>query len=123
MTSWETTGGSGAPRSDRGVVVEKAAIDPGLPIFSVSTLVVRAMCVLAASRLATWRQQYGSWPSHHHQSGRIIDAPAWVRTAGLQWFHRLLQEPRRLWKRYRINNRKFVLRIALQLTGITHYSL
>lgn len=54
-------------------------------------------------------------------SGRINDAPAWVRTADPQWFPRLLQELRRLWKRYRINNRKFVWRIAPQLTGITHY--
>jgi N-acetylglucosaminyldiphosphoundecaprenol N-acetyl-beta-D-mannosaminyltransferase len=28
-------------------------------------------------------------------------APAWVRNAGLEWFYRLLQEPRRLWWRYR----------------------
>ncbi|MCU0565063.1 MAG: WecB/TagA/CpsF family glycosyltransferase [Oculatellaceae cyanobacterium Prado106] len=28
-------------------------------------------------------------------------APAWVRKAGLEWFYRLIQEPRRLWKRYR----------------------
>jgi N-acetylglucosaminyldiphosphoundecaprenol N-acetyl-beta-D-mannosaminyltransferase len=27
-------------------------------------------------------------------------APIWVRKAGLEWFYRLIQEPRRLWKRY-----------------------
>ncbi|MGB7440898.1 MAG: WecB/TagA/CpsF family glycosyltransferase [Coleofasciculaceae cyanobacterium] len=27
-------------------------------------------------------------------------APRWVRDKGLEWFYRLLQEPRRLWKRY-----------------------
>ena len=27
-------------------------------------------------------------------------APAWVRKNGLEWLYRLLQEPRRLWKRY-----------------------
>ncbi len=27
-------------------------------------------------------------------------APAWMRSAGLEWLHRLMQEPRRLWPRY-----------------------
>src|ERR1700677_1517043 len=27
-------------------------------------------------------------------------APAWMQQAGLEWFHRLTQNPRRLWKRY-----------------------
>ncbi len=56
-------------------------------------------------------------------TGRVKDAPTWMKAAGLQWFHRLLQEPRRLWKRYLVNNPKFIVRIALQLSGITRYSL
>lgn len=31
--------------------------------------------------------------------GRKREAPAWVKKAGLQWLHRLLAEPRRLWRR------------------------
>lgn len=27
-------------------------------------------------------------------------APAWIRKSGFEWFYRLIQEPRRLWKRY-----------------------
>jgi N-acetylglucosaminyldiphosphoundecaprenol N-acetyl-beta-D-mannosaminyltransferase len=27
-------------------------------------------------------------------------APRWVRKSGFEWFYRLIQEPRRLWKRY-----------------------
>jgi len=48
-------------------------------------------------------------------TGRTEDAPQWVKRAGLQWLHRLVQEPGRLWKRYLINNPKFVFKIALQL--------
>ncbi len=33
-------------------------------------------------------------------SGRRRDAPAWMKRSGLQWLHRLLQEPRRLGPRY-----------------------
>ena len=52
-------------------------------------------------------------------TGAKKDAPHWVKRAGLQWFHRFLQEPGRLWKRYLINNPKFVFHITLQLLGIS----
>jgi len=47
-------------------------------------------------------------------TGNIADAPAWMKVAGLQWLHRLFQEPRRLWKRYLINNPKFLWKIGMQ---------
>jgi N-acetylglucosaminyldiphosphoundecaprenol N-acetyl-beta-D-mannosaminyltransferase len=56
-------------------------------------------------------------------TGRMIDAPDWVKAIGMQWFHRMLQEPRRLAKRYLINNPIFVMRIMMQFTGIRRYSL
>jgi len=30
-------------------------------------------------------------------------APLWMQKAGFEWFHRLTQNPRRLWKRYLLN--------------------
>ena len=56
-------------------------------------------------------------------TGRINDAPAWMKSAGLQWLHRLAQEPRRLWKRYLINNPLFVVYMILQLAGRRGYNL
>jgi N-acetylglucosaminyldiphosphoundecaprenol N-acetyl-beta-D-mannosaminyltransferase len=56
-------------------------------------------------------------------TGHMKDAPAWVKAAGLQWLHRLLQEPRRLWKRYLINNPAFLLNIALQFGRIKRYPI
>jgi len=50
-------------------------------------------------------------------TGRIDDSPQWVKHAGLQWLHRLLQEPFRLWKRYLFNNPRFLFLVALQLLG------
>jgi len=55
-------------------------------------------------------------------TGRLRDAPDWVKNLGLQWIHRLIQEPTRLWKRYLKNNPKFVWMTALQLMGTKHYS-
>jgi N-acetylglucosaminyldiphosphoundecaprenol N-acetyl-beta-D-mannosaminyltransferase len=47
-------------------------------------------------------------------TGQMRDAPRWMKRSGLQWFHRLCQEPRRLGKRYLVNNPKFMFQIALQ---------
>jgi N-acetylglucosaminyldiphosphoundecaprenol N-acetyl-beta-D-mannosaminyltransferase len=47
-------------------------------------------------------------------TGRISDSPRWVKRAGLQWAHRLVQEPTRLWRRYLLRNPSFIVRVALQ---------
>ncbi len=43
-------------------------------------------------------------------SGSIPRAPRWVRTIGMEWGFRLLQEPDRLWRRYILGNPLFLLR-------------
>lgn len=39
---------------------------------------------------------------------RVRQAPRWVMRAGLEWLFRLVQEPRRLWRRYLVYNTRFV---------------
>jgi N-acetylglucosaminyldiphosphoundecaprenol N-acetyl-beta-D-mannosaminyltransferase len=56
-------------------------------------------------------------------TGRIADSTAWVKKCGLQWLHRLIQEPSRLWKRYLLNNPRFVIEAGLQLAGVRRYEL
>ncbi len=41
-------------------------------------------------------------------SGKITRAPRWMRKTGLEWAHRLLQEPRRMFKRYLVGNSRFI---------------
>jgi N-acetylglucosaminyldiphosphoundecaprenol N-acetyl-beta-D-mannosaminyltransferase len=41
-------------------------------------------------------------------AGKSKRAPLWMQKSGLEWFHRLSQEPRRLWKRYLIGNSYFI---------------
>lgn len=36
-------------------------------------------------------------------TGKTKRAPAWMQKSGLEWIHRLLSEPRRLWKRYAVD--------------------
>ncbi len=40
-------------------------------------------------------------------AGRIPRAPEWMRRAGLEWLFRLGQEPRRLWRRYLLEDPPF----------------
>jgi N-acetylglucosaminyldiphosphoundecaprenol N-acetyl-beta-D-mannosaminyltransferase len=56
-----------------------------------------------------------------YHSGRIRDCSPWIKRAGLQWLHRLLQDPQRLWRRYLSNNLTFVWKITLQLLKRRHY--
>jgi N-acetylglucosaminyldiphosphoundecaprenol N-acetyl-beta-D-mannosaminyltransferase len=58
-----------------------------------------------------------------YHTGAIQDSPAWVKQAGMQWLHRLLQEPSRLWRRYLVNVPLFLLHVGLQLAGLRRYSL
>jgi N-acetylglucosaminyldiphosphoundecaprenol N-acetyl-beta-D-mannosaminyltransferase len=44
--------------------------------------------------------------------GRIPRAPMWLREIGGEWIYRLIQEPRRMWRRYLIGNFTFLYRIA-----------
>lgn len=56
-------------------------------------------------------------------SGRTKQAPRWMQSGGLEWLFRLLQEPRRLFKRYAVNNPAFVWYVLQQKVGLRHYSL
>lgn len=63
---------------------------------------------------------FGVGAAFDFNSGRIRNCPPWVKRAGLHWLHRLMQEPRRLWRR-NLANMPFLWHIALQLSGIRDY--
>ncbi len=48
-------------------------------------------------------------------TGRVKQAPRWMQRSGLEWLFRLSQEPRRLGRRYLINNPRFIVKAAAQL--------
>lgn len=55
-----------------------------------------------------------------YHSGRIQDCSRWIKRAGLQWLHRLTQDPSHLWRRYLRNNPAFLWHIAWQISGLRH---
>jgi N-acetylglucosaminyldiphosphoundecaprenol N-acetyl-beta-D-mannosaminyltransferase len=68
------------------------------------------------------RLMFGVGAAFDFHTGRIQDCSAWIKRAGLQWFHRLIQDPRRLWWRYLRTNPAFIWHIALQLLGLHTYT-
>lgn len=48
-------------------------------------------------------------------SGRVRQAPIWVRNIGFEWLFRLSQDPKRLWRRYTITNLLFLFKIINQM--------
>jgi N-acetylglucosaminyldiphosphoundecaprenol N-acetyl-beta-D-mannosaminyltransferase len=41
-------------------------------------------------------------------SGLVKRAPQWMQKFGLEWLYRLIQEPKRMWRRYLVGNTKFI---------------
>ena len=48
-------------------------------------------------------------------AGFIKRAPRWVQLAGMEWFWRLMMEPRKLWKRYLTLNSEFSWLASLEV--------
>jgi N-acetylglucosaminyldiphosphoundecaprenol N-acetyl-beta-D-mannosaminyltransferase len=75
------------------------------------------------ARKTTAKLMIGVGAAFDFHTGATRDAPDWIKKAGLQWLHRLYQEPTRLWRRYLFNNSAFIAHIALQLLGMRKYPL
>jgi N-acetylglucosaminyldiphosphoundecaprenol N-acetyl-beta-D-mannosaminyltransferase len=53
-----------------------------------------------------------------YYAGFLREPPPVVQRAGLQWLYRLMEEPRRLWKRYLIFNPTYLGLLGLQALGL-----
>lgn len=49
-------------------------------------------------------------------AGRVTRAPRWMQRAGLEWFYRFLQEPRRMFRRYFVDDMGFFVLLARAVT-------
>jgi N-acetylglucosaminyldiphosphoundecaprenol N-acetyl-beta-D-mannosaminyltransferase len=55
--------------------------------------------------------------SFDHLAGFVRRAPRWMQQSGLEWLHRFLLEPHRLWRRYLIGNTRFIWLVVKQAVG------
>jgi N-acetylglucosaminyldiphosphoundecaprenol N-acetyl-beta-D-mannosaminyltransferase len=86
---------------------------------------------LSTPKQETWMHQHrsklgvpvmvGVGAAFDFLSCRKKQAPSWMRENGLEWLFRLLQEPRRLWKRYLVSGPEFVFLAALDLLGLRRF--
>ena len=69
--------------------------------------------------LGRWRSSlnvpicHGVGGSFDVLAGVTKRAPLWMQKSGLEWLYRLIQEPRRMWKRYLVTNTIF-MKLSLQ---------
>lgn len=55
-------------------------------------------------------------------TGRLSQAPRWMRENGLEWLFRLWTEPRRLWRRYLVNGPRFIWNVGLELINVRKFN-
>lgn len=48
-------------------------------------------------------------------AGVVPEAPQWMQNMSLEWLYRLIQEPKRLFKRYAVTNTKFIYYLLTKL--------
>ena len=49
-----------------------------------------------------------------YMAGNIQRAPQWMQNCNLEWLYRLLQDPKRLFKRYLVTNTKFIWNVCIR---------
>lgn len=60
---------------------------------------------------------FGIGAGFDYLAGNTSHAPAWMKKSSLEWVYRLIQEPRRLWKRYFTTIPPFMFYASLELMG------
>jgi len=56
--------------------------------------------------------------SHEMYLGLVKRAPSWMQSFGLEWFYRFVKEPKRLFRRYFINDTRFVWLLVRELARL-----
>ena len=64
---------------------------------------------------------FGVGAAFDFHAGLVPQAPRWIQRAGLEWFYRVVKEPKRLWKRYLTIVPAFLFRAFAQTVGLKRY--
>ncbi len=56
-----------------------------------------------------------------YNTGKLVRAPAWMQKTSLEWLFRLIQEPRRLWRRYARIIPLFLYYLACERLGLRDF--
>jgi N-acetylglucosaminyldiphosphoundecaprenol N-acetyl-beta-D-mannosaminyltransferase len=61
---------------------------------------------------------FGIGAGFDYLAGNTKHAPLWMKNNSLEWLYRLIQEPKRLWKRYLTTIPQFIFLASFELIGI-----
>jgi N-acetylglucosaminyldiphosphoundecaprenol N-acetyl-beta-D-mannosaminyltransferase len=111
-----------APDENEAVIEEINRIDPDVVWVGMGTRFQERWMAENRDRLKA-RVLVGVGAAFDMHSNKVHQAPAWMQGAGLEWLFRLVQEPRRLWRRYLVGNPLFVLKVAGQRLGLRTYAM
>lgn len=111
-----------SPAEEDQLIASVARVQADILWIGLSTPKQERFMARMVDRLDT-RLMIGVGAAFDIHAGLRRDAPAWMKNCGLQWLHRLLQEPHRLWRRYLANNPRFLWQIALQFAGLRRFRL
>jgi N-acetylglucosaminyldiphosphoundecaprenol N-acetyl-beta-D-mannosaminyltransferase len=98
------------PKTVAGLAREAAALRPDI-VFVGLPLAKHLVTSQALRRELPHAWVIGVGVSFSFVSGHIERAPGWLQRLGLEWVHRLAQEPRRLFRRYLVEGIPFALRL------------
>jgi N-acetylglucosaminyldiphosphoundecaprenol N-acetyl-beta-D-mannosaminyltransferase len=101
---------------DRAVVAQINALNPDIVWVGISTPKQEYWMAEHIGRLSA-PVLIGVGAAFDFHAGLKRQAPHWMQRSGLEWLFRLLMEPRRLWRRYLINNPHFLWLVLLQALG------
>lgn len=102
-----------APEEEAGVVQAIADADPDILLVALGT--PHKELFLAAHQQALGIPFcMGIGGSLDVVAGRVRRAPRPMQRLGMEWLFRLVQEPRRLWRRYILSNSNFVWMVAME---------
>jgi N-acetylglucosaminyldiphosphoundecaprenol N-acetyl-beta-D-mannosaminyltransferase len=104
------------PHEEHGVVEAIAATKPDILLVAMSSPKKEQFLSTHKARLAV-PFVMGVGGSFDVVAGRVSRAPRWMQRVGLEWLHRLMQEPRRLAKRYVVGNTRFIVLVVSHWRG------
>jgi N-acetylglucosaminyldiphosphoundecaprenol N-acetyl-beta-D-mannosaminyltransferase len=105
-----------SPAEDKAVVEHINAANPDVLWVGMSTPKQERWMAEHVRRLSS-PVLIGVGAAFDFHAGLKKQAPRWIQRGGLEWLFRLLMEPRRLWRRYLLNNPKFLWLVLLQALG------
>jgi N-acetylglucosaminyldiphosphoundecaprenol N-acetyl-beta-D-mannosaminyltransferase len=99
------------PAGEEAVADTIAAVKPDIVFVAISSPAKERFAARWKDRLGAGMVM-GVGGSFDVYAGRVLRAPAWMQRAGLEWLFRMLQEPRRMWRRYAGDAPRFVVLVA-----------